>query len=52
MRKMCESTDFVNFLFAANIKSGSMNDKEGQRLYFLDSINRHMYNNRRHKLKD
>lgn len=31
MRKMCESTDFVNFLFAANIKSGSMNDKEGQR---------------------
>ena len=31
MRKTCESTDFVNFLFATNIESGSMNDKEGQR---------------------
>lgn len=31
MRKTCELTDFVNFSFAANIESGSMNDKEGQR---------------------
>ena len=31
MRKTCESTDFVNFSFATNIESGSMNDKEGQR---------------------